>query len=132
MNKIKVFISYDFLADRAYKNLLLAWDANKRFEFYINSHPSEPPIESASKIRPVISGKIGESTVFLCLIGRKTYQSEWVDLEIENALSLNKDIVIAKIATEYILPIRLRDRMFRQADSFTYESISKALIFDYD
>ena len=30
----KVFVSYDYVNDKHYKNLLLAWDANRDFAFY--------------------------------------------------------------------------------------------------
>ena len=33
MAKKNIFISYDYDNDRAYKSLLLAWDAHKQFEF---------------------------------------------------------------------------------------------------
>ena len=33
MAKPTVFISYDYDHDRHYKNLLLAWDKNKEFDF---------------------------------------------------------------------------------------------------
>lgn len=131
MNKKRVFISYDYDADRAYKNLLLAWDANKRFEFYINDQSTDVSIDStnAGVIRQVISRKIGESSVFLCLVGRKTYQSKWVNWEITKALELKKQIVVVKTEVGNIIPTELRAANFRQADSFTYDSVSRVLDF---
>ena len=33
MAKKAIFISYDYDNDKHYKNMLLAWDANKEFDF---------------------------------------------------------------------------------------------------
>ena len=33
MAKRKIFVSYDYDNDRHYKNILLAWDKNREFDF---------------------------------------------------------------------------------------------------
>ena len=55
MAKRKVFISYDYVNDRHYKNLLLAWDSNKQFDFSISDYSADVSINStkASAIKSV-------------------------------------------------------------------------------
>ena len=90
--KKKVFISYDYDNDKHYKNLLLAWDSNKLFDFSIHDHSADVSINStdATAIKRVISRYINEATYFLVIVGKKTHKSSWVKWEIEKALELNR------------------------------------------
>ena len=80
MAKRKVFISYDYDNDRHYKNLLVAWDKNKHFDFSFYDGSVTVPVnsEDAGPVRRVISQRIKSCPRFLCIVGEETYTSDWV------------------------------------------------------
>jgi hypothetical protein len=129
MAKKKIFISYDYDNDRVYKNLLLAWDKNKEFDFsfYDTSVDVSVDSEDAAAIRRVISARISGSTHFLCLIGKKTYESGWVDWEINKAVELGKKLVAVKIEAENTSPTAILNQGASWAMSFTFDSIKEAI-----
>ena len=86
----KLFISFHADAEGTlYKNLLVAWSENDRKHFDISFDDSSVGVSinstNATYIKTVIGDKIKASPTFLCLIGKTTYQSEWVKWEIEKA-----------------------------------------------
>lgn len=127
--KKKVFVSYDYDNDKHFKNLLLAWDGNKNFDFSIHDHSADVSINStnASAIKSVISRYINAATYFLVIVGKKTHTSAWVVWEIEKAVELKKRIVAVKTDRENTSPDALLGIGATWAMSFTYESISKAI-----
>lgn len=129
MAKKKVFISYDYDNDRHYKNLLLAWDSNNKFEFSISDYSADVSINStnATAIKSVLSRYINEATTFLVIVGKKTYTSDWVCWEIEKAHSLGKKIVAVKTDRENTTPTVLYGIGASWAMSFTFDSISSAI-----
>ena len=60
MAKPTVFISYDYDHDRHYKNLLLAWDKNKEFDFTFYDSSVDVSVDSndVAAVRRVISARI--------------------------------------------------------------------------
>jgi hypothetical protein len=128
-NKKKVFISYDYDKDKHYKNLLLAWDGNKHFNFSIHDHSADVSVNStdATAIKRVISRYINEATYFLIIVGEKTHKSSWVKWEIEKAVELGKRIVAVKTDRENVSPNALLGIGANWAMSFTYDAISKAI-----
>ena len=129
MAKKKVFISYDYDNDRNYKNLLLAWDANDEFDFSLYDQSIDVSVDSddAYVIKRVISARINSSTYFLCIIGEKTYLSDWVNWEINKAVELNKKIVAVKIDSDNTSPSAILGIGATWAMSFTFDSIKKAI-----
>lgn len=129
MAKKKIFISYDYDNDKSYKNLLLAWDANKKFDFSMYDHSVDVSVNStnAAAIKRVISTRINESTYFLCIVGSKTHKSGWVAWEIAKAVELKKKIVAVKISSSNTSPAALLGVGASWAMSFTYDSISNAI-----
>lgn len=130
MSKKKVFISYDYDNDKNYKNLLLAWDANSEFDFDVDDKSADVSINStnASAIKRAISAKINSATYFLCVIGSKTYKSDWVKWEIDKAVELGKKIVAVKTASTNTSPDEMLNVGVSWAMSFTFESIKKAIV----
>lgn len=128
-NKKKVFISYDYENDRHYKNLLLAWDANKQFDFYISDYSADVSINStdAAAIKSTLSRYINQGTVFLVIVGKKTSRSSWVRWEIEKAVELRKKIVAVKTDRDNETPTELYGVGASWALSFTQDAITKAL-----
>lgn len=127
--KKKIFISYDYTNDKHYKNLLLAWDANKLFDFSIHDHSADVSINStnANAIKSVLSRYINEATYFLIIIGEKTHKSSWVKWEIEKAVELGKKIVAVKTDRSNISPDELLGVGASWAMSFTYKAIVDAI-----
>lgn len=129
MAKKKIFISYDYDNDKQYKNMLLAWDKNADFDFSFNDQSADVSIEStnAAVIKRAISAKINASTYFLCLVGKKTSKSSWVDWEIDKAKELKKRLVCVKIDATNTTPSGLLGAGASWAMSFTFDAIKKAI-----
>jgi len=129
MAKHTVFISYDYDKDRAYKNLLTAWDANGEFDFTFYDASVDVSVNStdAAAIRRVISSRIRQSSRFLCIVGQHTNRSSWVDWEVKKAVELAKKIFGVKIKREYTSPLALLGTSASWAYSFTFDAIKVAL-----
>ncbi|QUG82743.1 TIR domain-containing protein [Bacillus nitratireducens] len=128
----KVFVSYhSAVEDTRYKNLLVAWSANDNSHFDIKFDDTSVGVSinstNANYIKSVIKGKITESSVFLCLIGENTHNSDWVKWEIDKAVELGKKIVAVKISNSYTSPTNILGVGASWAKSFTYDSIKTAL-----
>ena len=128
-HKRKVFVSYDYDNDRHYKNLLLAWDQNKQFDFSIRDHSADISINStnAGAIKSVISRYINEATYFLVIVGSKTNKSKWVKWEIQKAIDLGKRIIAVKTDRGNDSPFELLGVGASWSMSFTYLSIINAI-----
>ena len=129
MAKPKIFISYDYDYDKHYKNLLVAWDKNREFDFSFYDESVDVSVDStdAAAIKRVISARIGGATHFLCLVGRRTRSSSWVAWEIEKAKELKKKLVAVKIDRENTSPSGVFGAGVSRAMSFTFNSIKKAV-----
>ena len=129
MAKRKVFISFDYENDRHYKNLLVAWDKNKQFDFSFYDGSVTKPVNSqnAGPIRRVISQRISSCPRFLCIIGPKTYLSDWVAWEIDKAVGLNRKLIAVKTRNSNTSPANLLGKGASWALSFTFEAIKTAL-----
>lgn len=129
MAKKNIFISYDYDNDKHYKNLSIAWDANKEFDFGFTDHSADVSIDSndAAAIKRAISAKINNATTFLCLVGKSTHKSKWVAWEIAKAVELKKNIVAVKIESTNTTPTGLLNVGAKWAMSFSFDSIKKAV-----
>jgi hypothetical protein len=129
MGKPTVFISFDYEKDRKYKNLLVAWDKNDRFnfKFYDSSVTVAVNSDDAAYIRSVIKGKISDAQYLLCIVGEETHKSGWVSWEIDTAKSLGKQLIAVKTASSNTTPPNLLNSGARWAMSFTFEAIKKAV-----
>lgn len=128
----KVFVSYhSAVEDTRYKNLLVAWSANDNGHFEIKFDDTSVGVsinsDNATYIKSVIKKKITESSVFLCLIGENTHNSDWVKWEIDKAVELKKKIVAVKISNSYTSPTNILGVGASWAKNFTYDSIKTAL-----
>ena len=125
----KIFVSYDYDNDRAYKNLLLAWAKNFDFDLYLNDQSVDVSIDSndAAAIKRAISAAINGSTYLLCLVGTKTHQSKWVDWEVRKAIELKKRLVGVKIEKDNTTPAALYNQGATWALSFNFDGIKKAV-----
>ena len=125
----KVFVSYDYDNDKHYKNLLLAWDAHRDIDFYLNDHSIDVSVNStnASTIKQAISAKINAATYFLCIVGEKTKNSSWVDWEISKAVELKKKIAAVKTSKDNSTPAGLYNVGASWALSFNFDAIKDTL-----
>ncbi len=129
MAKKTVFISYDYDNDAYYKNLLLAWDANKQFDFELYDGSLKTSINSTnaayikSKIKPLIK----KSTHLLCLIGKEGGTNEWINWEVQTAVDELKKLVAVKIDRSYASPPAIYNNGASWANSYTFDAIKKAL-----
>lgn len=129
MAKKKIFISYDYSNDKHFKNLLLAWNRNSDFDFSFKDHSVDISINSSnpSYIKSIISRSIKEATYFLIIVGKRTYQSNWVAWEIAKAYELGKKIIVVKTDKCNRTPVELYGIGASWAMSFTFLNISYAL-----
>ena len=125
----KIFISFDYDQDLNYKNLMVAWDANDRFDFSFNDHSVTDPIDSekTAYVRQVIKEKMAKADCLLCLVGEKTSLSDWVNWEVKTAKELGLNLVAVKIDPSYESPSELLNSGANWAKSFTYSSIVQAI-----
>jgi hypothetical protein len=127
--KKQVFVSYHYDNDRHYKNLLLAWNENKQFDFHMRDHSPGVAINStdAATIKRVLSHKINEGKYFIVIIGKQTRKCEWVKWEIEKAKELKKKIIAVKIHSKNKTPSVLYRAGAQWVYSFKLDTIKSAL-----
>jgi len=129
MLKKRIFISADYDNDRNYKNLLLAWDKNKDFDFELYDGPLSTSANSisATYIKNQIRPKILIASRLLCIVGKKTSKSDWIDWEIQTAVDHKKKLIGVKIEKENTSPSGLLSRRATWAMSFNFDAIKKAI-----
>ena len=124
-----IFISFDADEDKHYKNLLLAWDKNKLFNFSFYDGSLKDAINSTnaayikSKIKPLITG----ASRLLCIIGEKTHKSDWVEWEINTAITNKKKLIGVKVSKDYTSPDAILGQGAIWALSFNFDAIKKAI-----
>lgn len=129
MAKKTIFISFDYDNDSHYKNLLLAWDKNKDFDFGFYDGSLRDAINStnASYIKSQIKPKILAATRLLCLVGKQASKSAWIDWEIQTAVDNHKKLIGVKIEKEHTSPSVLLANGATWALSFNFDAIKKAI-----
>ena len=129
MAKNRVFISYDYDRDKAFKDRLLGWDAGKEIDFSSYDQSIEVAVDSdnAAAIKQVLSARIGDSSHFLCIVGRESYRSGWVEWETRKAVELKKKLVAVRTDSINNPPIALQCAGASWSMMFNFDSIKKAL-----
>ena len=129
MAKNKVFISYDYDNDKAAKDRLLGWDTNKEFDFssYDRSFDVAVDSDEAAAIKQDLAARIGESSHFLCIIGKETYRRDWMAWEIRKAVELKKKLVAVKTDSIYNSPTAMQGVGASWSTMFDFDSIKKAM-----
>ena len=125
---IKIFVSYDYDRDCNYKELLNAWSKNNNIDLKFKDKSTDVSIASKNKsvIKRKISENINKSDMFICLVGKKSHASEWIDWEIEKACELNKKIIGVYIDQNCKLPENL-EKYADSIISFKLHKIEKAI-----
>jgi hypothetical protein len=129
MAKNRVFISYDYDHDKASKDRLLAWDAGKEFDFSSYDQSLDVAVDSndAASIKQDLAARIGESSHFLCIVGKESYRSGWVEWETQKAVELKKKLVAVKTDSINNSPSVLQRAGASWSLLFTFDSIKKAI-----
>jgi hypothetical protein len=129
MAKNKVFIGYDYENDKAAKDRLLEWDSNREFNFssYDRSFAVDVDSEEAAAIKQDLTGRIGDSSLFLCIVGNETYRSGWMAWEIRKAVELKKKLVAVKTDSTNNSPTVLQRVGASWSTMFNFDSIKKAM-----
>jgi hypothetical protein len=129
MAKKTIFISYDYDYDKHWKNLLVAWDKNGEFDFTFYDASVDVSVNStdAAAIKRVISARIKGATRFLCIVGKHTHKSAWVNWEIEKAVELKRKLIAVKTDAENTSPDAILGVGASWAMSFTFDAIKKAV-----
>ena len=133
-----VVCSFDYENDRKYYNLLEAWNRNSNIEFFINDcTPSEIQSESISKIKQVLSTKIGQAKYMVVLIGKhaddKHTDSDeigyrnWQAFEIAKNHEKGNGLVCVKLDSSYDAPIEAYGIGAKWVYSFNLDDINNAL-----
>lgn len=129
MAKNKVFISYDPDSDKASKDRLVQWDTGNEFDFSSYDQPVGIALDSkeAAAIKQDLATHIGDSTHFLCLIGKETYWSAWAAWEARKAVELKKKLVAVKTDSINNSPASLQGVGASWSKMFNFDSIKKAI-----
>jgi hypothetical protein len=129
MPKKTVFISFDYDNDSHYKNLLLAWDKNQQFHFELYDGSLRAAINSddAAYIKSRIRPKIQAASRLLCIVGKESAKSEWINWEIQTAIDSNKKLIGVKIEKAFTSPPKLLLNGATWALSFNFDAIKKAV-----
>ena len=129
MAKKTVFISYDYDNDRHYKNMLLAWDKNKEFDFELYDGSLTDSINStnAAYIKSKIKPLIAKATHLLCIVGDKCGNNAWIAWEVETAADLKKKLIGVKVEKACTSPAALLNNGATWAMSFNFDAIKKAV-----
>jgi hypothetical protein len=129
MAKNKVFIGYDYDHDKAFKDRLLGWDVNKEFDFSAYDRSFGVAVDSpeAAAIKQDLTARIGDSSHFLCIVGKETYRSVWMAWEIRKAVELKKKLVAAKTDSTHNSPTAMQGVGASWSTTFTFDSIKKAV-----
>lgn len=129
MAKEKVFIGYDYDCDRAAKDRLLGWDVNNEFDFssYDRSFDVAVDSEQAAACKQDLAARIGDSSHFLCIVGKETYHSAWIAWQIRKAIELKKKLVAAKTDSTNNSPTAMQGVGASWSTLFNFDSIKKAM-----
>lgn len=125
----KIFVSYRYIGDAKYKNMLVAWSKNESFDFEFDDTSTDVSIDSTDigAIRRVISRRINEADCLVCIVGEHTHKSSWVKWEVRKAVELSKRIIAIKTNSRNTSPDELKNVGAIWVNTFTKEPILEAI-----
>lgn len=138
MAKKKVCCSFDYENDREYYYLLEAWNSNPSIDFSINDcTPSEIQSESVSKIKQVLSTKIGQANYMIAIIGEHSDDEHpdseeigyknWQAYEIAKNHEKGNGLVVVKLDSSYSAPAEAYNIGAEWVNSFNLNDILSKL-----
>lgn len=91
----RVFLSFQMENKKQVDGVrLMKWNQNHPLEFYDESVRISYKSENAPYIRGKISEKIRRCSATVCFLGATTYQSEWVNWELEKSYEFGNEILL--------------------------------------
>lgn len=134
----KIFISFDYTKDHHYKDLLVAWNYNRDFDFsFDNRTPKEIQSSDISRIKAGLTTKINEADITLVIVGEDCNKSHpdcyaigyknWQIFEIEQSKAAGNKLVAVKLNMYNDTPSELYGCGVSWAMSFTFDAIKKAI-----
>lgn len=134
----KIFISFDYTKDHRYKDLLVAWNYNRDFDFsFDNRTPYEIQSSDISRIKAGLTTKINEADITLVIVGEDCNKSHpdryaigyknWQIFEIEKSKAAGNKLVAVKLNIYNDTPSELYGCGVSWAMSFTFDAIKKAI-----
>jgi hypothetical protein len=91
----RVFISFKMEDKKQVDGVrLMSWNSGHELDFYDESVRISYKSENASYIRQKIKAKIDRASITLCLLGKNTFQSEWVDWELSASIAAGNRIFL--------------------------------------
>lgn len=138
MFKKKVFVSFDFENDRAYKYMLEAWNANPRFQFvFDDGTPREINSYNVGRIKAALTSKIKDATHTLVIVGRHANQlhpdhqligfRNWINFEVYQSRIHGNRLAAIKLNRDFVSPEQLLGASAAWAYAFTEAGIIDAL-----
>ena len=120
------------------RQYLKAWDSNPDIEFSITDcTPREIQTESVSKVKQVLSTKIGEASYMIAIIGENSDEEHpdhkeigyrnWQAYEIAKNEEKENGLVVVKLNRTYIAPTEAYGVGAEWVDSFNLDDIRDAL-----
>jgi MTH538 TIR-like domain (DUF1863) len=133
----KVFISFDWHHDRAYRYLLSAFSANPANDItFEDSTPGAVDTSDVGRVKGVLTAKIRSATHTLVLIGKyantrhadavKIGTRNWQWWEIEKSIEEKKKLVAVRLETGNVSPDPLLGAGAKWA-AYNVDAIAKAL-----
>jgi len=109
----RVFLSYAYEDIQQVKGLkLLLANPNFDLDFYDESLGVAVDSQNSDYIKSVIGDKIKRSSVTVCLIGKETHKSGWVDWELEKSDECGNRIIAMALKgiDSAVLPTLIREK----------------------
>lgn len=127
--KQKVFISYYSKGDSHFKNMIMAWVKNNKFDLNFEDVSTDTNInsEDTAYLRRRMRQQIEKADTFLVFIGRDTHTRDWVAWEIEQAKEFGKRIIAVKESRQCKSPAPLLGAGAIWVYGFSEEGIREAL-----
>jgi hypothetical protein len=91
----RVFLSFQMEDKKQVDGIrLLKWNKNFPLEFYDESVRISYKSDNAAYIRSKIKTKIERCSATVCFVGKTTYQSDWVNWELQTSIAAQNEILI--------------------------------------
>lgn len=128
--KKRIFISFVYDDDSEYFNLLQAWSKNENIdlEFYNESVTEAFDSENADYIKRKIREKIQRASITLCLVSENTYNSRWVNWEIQESIDHGNNLIAVKTHGDVkYVPRAFKDQKYIWVNEFKLDKIKNAI-----
>lgn len=93
-----IFISYVY-EDKAFRDRLKEWNSKKLLgeDVVVTYERGDYRTKGENAIKTEILSMIQGSSVVVVLLGENTHSSQWVNYEVECAISKNKKIIVLRV-----------------------------------